>query len=72
MTLNVLLNKIFIVYKKSQIKFNAIPKNSACNVATSTIVKLFKFKLLSAVISSKTYTVHPTCPSDTDTSLSKM
>ena len=59
MTLNVLLNKIFIVHKKSQIKFNATPKNSAWNV-TSTIVKLFKFKLLTAAISSKTHTVHPT------------
>ena len=51
------------------------PKNSTCNLATSTKVKLltlFKFKLLTAVILSKTNTVHPTCPSDTDTSLHKM
>ena len=71
MTLNVLLNKIFIIHKKSQIKFNAIPKNSACNVVTSTIFKLFQFKLLTGAISSKTHSVHLTCPSDTDTSLSK-
>ena len=39
------------------------PKNSICNLATSTIVKLFKlfkFKLLTAAISSKMRTVHPT------------
>ena len=38
------------------------PKNSTCNLATSTKVrlfKLFKFKLLIAVILSKICTVHP-------------
>ena len=42
------------------------PRNSTCNLATSTIVKLFKlfkFKLLTAVILSEVHTVHPTCPS---------
>ena len=51
------------------------PKNSACNLAPSTKVKLFKlfkFKLLTAAILSKIHTVYPTCPSDTDTSLHKM
>ena len=51
------------------------PKTSTCNLATSTNVnlfKLFKFKLLTAAMLSKTHTVHPTCTSDTDTSLRKM
>ena len=51
------------------------PKNSTCNLATSTkvkLLKLFKFKLLTAAILSKINTVHATCPSDTDTSLHKM
>ena len=40
------------------------PKNSTCNIAMSTNVKLFKlfmFKLLTAAILSKIHTVHPTC-----------
>ena len=39
------------------------PKKSTCNLATSTIVKLFKlfkFKSLTAAILSKIHTVHPT------------
>ena len=51
------------------------PKKSTCNLATSTKVKLFKLfklKLLTAAILSKIRTVHPTCPSDTDTSFHKM
>ena len=51
------------------------PKNSTCNLAASTKVKLFKlfkFKLLTVAILSKIHTVHPTCPSDTHTSLHKM
>ena len=39
------------------------PKNSTCNLATSTkykLFKLFKFKLLTAAISSKIHTAHPT------------
>ena len=51
------------------------PKDSTCNLATSAkvkLLKLFKLKLLTAAILSKIHTVHPTCPSDTDTSLHKM
>ena len=51
------------------------PENATCNLATSTNVKLFKlfmFKLLTAATLSKVHTVHPTSPSDTDTSLHKM
>ena len=44
MALNVFLNKIFIVHKKSQIQFDA---NSTCNLATTAIVKLLKFFFLS-------------------------
>ena len=50
-------------------------KNSTCNLATPTKVKLFKlfmFKLLTAATLTKMHTVHPTCPSDTDTLLHKM
>ena len=36
------------------------------------LLKLFKFKFLTAAILSKIHTVYPTCPSDTDTSMDKM
>ena len=51
------------------------PKNSTRNLATSTKVKLFKlfkFRLFTAAILSKIHTIHPTCPSDTETSWRKM
>ena len=75
MTLSVFLNEVFIVSKNRKYNLMQCPKNSICNLATSTIVKLFKlfkFKLLTAAILSKIHTVHPTCPSDTDTLLHKM
>ena len=66
MTLNVLLNKIFIVHKSRKYNLMQCLKNLTCKLATSAVVKLvklFKFKLITATMLS---------PSDNDTSLHKM
>ena len=58
MTLNVLLNKMFRVHKSRKYNLMQCLKNSTCKLATSTIVKLvklFKFKLITATMLSHTY-----------------
>ena len=69
------INNIHSPQKVANVQKMQCPKNSTCNLATSTKVKLFKlfkFNLLTTAILSKMHTLHPTCPSDTGTSLHKM